>query len=122
MRLTCVEASWFTSRLKARLDDDSYRELQNMITEQPDKGRVMPGCGGLRKVRFADPSRGQGTRGGVRFIYLYVPEAHRVDFIDVYGKDQKDDLTPGEKTQLAELAREVRKEAVEAFNRSGGKS
>ena len=35
----------------------------------------MPGCGGLRKVRIADPRRGKGKRGGIRVIYLHVPEA-----------------------------------------------
>lgn len=102
------------------MDDESYRAIQNELVDQPDKGKIIPGCGGLRKMRFADPSRGTGRRGGVRIIYLYIPQAFRVDFLDVYGKDEKDDLTPKEKKALAELASRIRKEAVEAFKRSGG--
>jgi hypothetical protein len=121
MRLTFIEASWFTQRLKARMGDESYRALQNEIAERPGKGKVMPGCGGLRKLRFADPSRGKGKRGGVRIVYLHMPEADRVDFFDVYSKDEKDDLTPKEKKILAEFAKTVRLEATEAFRRNGGK-
>ena len=122
MKLTFVEAPWFTERMKARMNDESYRAMQNLIAEQPDKGKVMPGCGGLRKLRFADPSRGQGKRGGLRVIYLYIREACRVDFFDVYGKDEKDDLASKEKRVLADLAKRVRQEAVDAFRRSGGMS
>ena len=75
----------------------------------------MPGCGGFRKYRFSDPSRGKGRRGGLRLIYLYIPEAFRVDFVDVYGKDEKDDLTPQEKKLLAGLAARMRQEAIDAF-------
>jgi hypothetical protein len=122
MKLTFVETSWFTQLLKARADDELYRALQNEIGEQPDKGKGMPGCGGLRKLRFADPARGKGKRGGLWVVYLHVPEASRVDFFDVYEKDEKDDLTPQEKKMLAELAKAVRQEAIEAFRRSEGKS
>jgi hypothetical protein len=120
MKLTFVEVSWFTQRLKARMDDEGYRALQNELSDNPDRGKVMPGCGGLRKIRFADPARGKGKRGGVRIIYLYIPEAFRIDFIDAYGKDEKDDLTPAQKKWLKESSRVLKQEALEAFKRSGG--
>ena len=41
----------------------------------PEKGDVIKGCGGLRKVRVADPKRKKGKRRGARIIYLHVPEA-----------------------------------------------
>ncbi len=93
--------------------------MQNEIAERPDKGKVMPGCGGLRKLRFNDPNRGKGRRGGLRVIYLYVPEARRVDFFDVYGKDEKDDLTPKEKKILSDLAKRIRQEAIDGSKASG---
>jgi hypothetical protein len=120
MKLTFVEMPWFTERLKARLDDESYRALQNEMLANPEKGRTMGGCGGLRKVRSGDPARGQGKRGGVRVIYLYIPQAFRIDLMDVYGKDEKDDLTPAEKKVLARLAAAARQEAIDAYQRSGG--
>lgn len=78
----------------------------------------MPGCGGLRKLRAADPNRGKGKRGGARIIYLYVPEVKRFFLLDIYGKDEKDDLSANEKKVLAKLADELRKQARTA---AGGK-
>jgi hypothetical protein len=120
MKLTFVESPGFTERLKTRMGDESYRAMQNEIAEQPGKGKVMPGCGGLRKLRYGDPGRGKGRRGGLRVVYLHVPDAYRIDFLDIYDKDEKDDLTPKEKRILAELAKRVRREAIDAFLASGG--
>ena len=115
-----VEMPWFTQRRKKRMSDDAFRALQNELLAHPQSGDVMPGCGGLRKVRCADPSRGKGKRGGVRIIYLYLPEAYRIDLIDLYGKDEKADLTPQKKKVLSELAGRVRQSAIAAYKCSGG--
>ena len=72
------------------------------------------------EARFADPSRGKGKRGGIRVVYLHTPEAFRIDLIDVYGKDEKDDLTPAEKKLFAQLAKAARNEAVQAYRKSRG--
>ena len=93
------------------LDDDAYQELQNELLAAPDKGRVIPGCGGLRKLRFADPKRGKGKRGGVRVIYLHIPEAERIDLLAIYRNDEKDDLTADEKKVLRAMAEQAREEA-----------
>ena len=122
MNLTFVEMPWFAERLKARMSDEGYRTLQNELLADPEKGKRMPGCGGLRKLRFSDPSRGKGKRGGLRIIYLHIPEAFRIDLIDVYGKDEKDDLTPAEKRALAALAAAARREAIAAYRQSRGDS
>ena len=75
----------------------------------------MPGCGGLRKVRVEDQSRGKGKRGGARVVYLDIPQAERIDLVTIYGKDEQDDLTPRQKKQFANLARQARTEALAAF-------
>ncbi|MBK8268050.1 MAG: type II toxin-antitoxin system RelE/ParE family toxin [Planctomycetes bacterium] len=93
------------------------RRLQNELMADPLRGDVMPACGGLRKIRTADASRGKGKRGGARVIYLNIPEAERIDFITIYGKDEKDDLSPAEKKILQRLAEETRNEALAAFQR-----
>ena len=83
----------------------------------PQKGTVLRGCGGLRKVRIADPRRSKGKRGGARVIYLYVPEAKWFFLLDVYGKDEKEDLTAHEKADLRKLAAELKQQAAAAARR-----
>jgi len=80
--------------------------------EDPARGDVMPGCGGLRKARFAGPTRGKGKRGGVRVVYLHIPEVDRIDMITIYAKGEKDDLDGNEKKALRVLAVQARAEAV----------
>ena len=114
-----VETRVFTARLSDYLSDLAYRSLQNELALNPKKGAVIPGCGGLRKVRIEDRWRGKGKRGGARVIYLDIPEADLIEFITIYGKDQQDDLTHGQKKLFASLAKTARAEARIAIGRIG---
>jgi putative transcriptional regulator len=69
---------------------------------------------GLRKLRVADPKRKKGKRGGARVIYFHIPEADRFLMLDIYGKGEKEDLSPAEKNHLRELARKYKRLVVEA--------
>jgi len=106
-----IESAHFTRALPDYFSDEGYRELQARLILNPLGGQVMPGCGGLRKIRHGDPRRGKGRRGGLRIIYLYVAELNWIFLLDIYGKDEKDDLTSGEKTVLARLASGLKEEA-----------
>ena len=108
MDLTFVETAIFTAKWGRRLDDDALRELQLILLKNPFAGSPVRGCSLLRKMRFGDPSRGQGKRGGVRVIYLHTPEASRIDLITVYGKDEMDDLDRDDVKALCGLARALR--------------
>jgi hypothetical protein len=68
MHKTFVETSEFTQWVKAYLSDDSLAELQRELLDDPQVGAVIPGCGGLRKVRVTDPRCGKGKRSGIRVI------------------------------------------------------
>ena len=102
------ETRYFTRRVTELLDDETYRRLQNELQVNPTKGEVMPGCGGLRKVRLEAAKQGKGKRGGFRVIYLHVPEAGSIYFVTVYGKDEQDDLDTDQKRQLKEIAEQTR--------------
>jgi len=64
--LLFVETEAFTERVRELLDEDTYRAFQRVLVQNPEKGAVMAGCGGLRKVRVEEPRRGKGKRGGWR--------------------------------------------------------
>jgi hypothetical protein len=78
--------------------------IQGKILENPTLGDIMPGCGGVRKFRIADPTRRKGTRGGLRVLFLDLPHKGLTYLIYVYGKDDSEDLSPDEKKQIRELA------------------
>jgi hypothetical protein len=117
MKATFVETSGFAESVARFLSDDKYSQLQQVLMENPDAGDVIPGCGGLRKIRSPDAKRGKGKRGGARVIYLYVPLAERFYMLDIYGKNEKDNLSANEKKQLRQLAEELKQEAKAAYER-----
>jgi len=95
-----IEAPAFTRYLSSYLNDDEYRELQNRLTTGPELGGVMPGTGGFRKLRWADPRRGKGRRGGLRVIYYYFPGEQQIWLMTLYDKDEASDLTPKQRQAL----------------------
>ena len=46
------------------LSDNNLIELESTILEQPDKGELIPGTGGLRKIRAGKDHKGKS--GGIR--------------------------------------------------------
>jgi hypothetical protein len=85
--------------------------------DNPKKGAVMPGCGGLRKVRTPDPKRGKGKRSGARVIYLHNPEAKWFYLLDIYDKDEREDLSAAQKQELSTLVAVLKREAKAALSR-----
>lgn len=65
-----IETPTFTRLLASLLTDDEYRALQNVLVENPARGDLIPGGGGIRKLRHALPGRGKS--GGVRAIYYWI--------------------------------------------------
>lgn len=109
-----IEFPNFTRECKIYFTSDlAYWRFQVNLAKKPLAGDPMPGCGGLRKIRWADATRGKGKRGGLRIIYLQVPEAQTIVLVTVYGKDEQDTISHGEKKQLATLAAELKKEIVD---------
>ncbi|HEV8059572.1 MAG TPA: type II toxin-antitoxin system RelE/ParE family toxin [Gemmataceae bacterium] len=117
MRATFVETKEFTKMLTKFLPDHEFAKLQKLLMKDSSAGTVMPGCGPLRKIRIPDAKRGKGKRGGARVIYLHVPEANRFYMLDIYGKDEKDDLSAYEKKELRILAEELKTEAAVTHRR-----
>jgi Uncharacterized protein conserved in bacteria len=102
-----VLTKWFDSSWKdMRLSDIELHELQTELLRDPAIGSVMKGCGGFRKIRAAPDGRGKS--GGVRVIYLDVPEYEMLYLTLAYAKNEKDSLTEAEKKELKEIATNIK--------------
>ena len=97
-----VETHIFTARISTLLNDQEYRQLQSELARSPKKGDVIPGAGGLRKLRWGAGARGK--RGGIRVIY-YCELGDRSYMLFAYDKVQQGDLT---RQQLKVLSDHVR--------------
>jgi hypothetical protein len=68
-------------------------------------GVVIPGSGGIRKVRFG--FGGRGKRGGARVIYLFGGDDVPVFLLAAFAKNEKADLTAAERTALGKLTAKI---------------
>jgi hypothetical protein len=90
---------------KLGASDAHIQAMENAIAFAPDVGEVIPGLGGLRKIRFGYSNTGKS--GGGRTIYFVKTEAERIYLIFAYAKADMGDLTPEQKKVFSKLAKEL---------------
>lgn len=95
-----IETSIFTKQIKALATDDELRALQTELIAQPEKGDLIQGTGGLRKIRMATGQ--QGKSGSARVIY-FLATAEMIYLVLAYAKSEKESLTSAEKAELKSL-------------------
>ncbi len=99
-----IETPIFTKRITELLGDDEYRRLQEVLLLRPEAGDLIPGGGGLRKLRWR--TSGKGKRGGLRTIYYWGVSAEVCYMLYVYRKSVQSDLTQQQLRELRTLVKE----------------
>ncbi len=89
-----IETSIFTKVSRELLGDDQLRRLQTTLAMFPTTGKIIPGSGGLRKLRWV--LDGEGKRGGLRVIYYWVTQDDQIFLLYVYKKSVQEDMTVAE--------------------------
>ena len=89
-----IETRLFTRLLDDFLSDDDYRHLQSSLMQNPDAGALVPGSGGVRKLRWA--VSGRGKSGGIRVIYVWKCSRHEIWMLTIYDKADQATI-PGHK-------------------------
>ena len=74
-------------------------DLLNTLESNPTKGTIIPGTGGIRKLRWITGKNNKGKSGGVRVLYHYSKNI-LILLITLYGKNQKDNISQSEKNEL----------------------
>jgi hypothetical protein len=90
--------------------DDDMAALERSILADPEVGDLVPGTGGLRKVRAAQREVRRGKRGGVRVYYLDLPRRGVTHLVAIFGKREKSDLSRAERQAVAALVRQLKEE------------
>ena len=98
--MAVVEMPEFLDHAPAILTEAERTVLVAYLGAKPEAGRLVPGTGGVRKIRWG--SQGQGKRGGARVIYYY-NESIPVFALDIYAKNRKTDLSEADKRSLKRL-------------------
>jgi hypothetical protein len=96
-----IETKLFTRLVTGYLSDDEYRELQSALIEDVNAGDLVPGSGGVRKLRWR--AAGRGKRGGYRVIYFARPAHGVIWMLTIYPKNVAENIP-------AHVLRQIRKE------------
>lgn len=83
--ISFVETKLFTRLVRELLSDDEYALLQQALIDDPEVGNVIPGSGGVRKVRWG--ISGRGKRGGLRVIYYLRTRQGQIWMLTLYPKN-----------------------------------
>jgi len=105
---TFIEHPTFTKQVEALFSDEAYRLFQTDLAANPETGSVIPGLGGLRKVRWG--AKGKGKRGGARIIYLLIPQPGIIYLFYAYTKGDITDMNPDQKKRLAQAVEQIKEE------------
>lgn len=81
-------------------------EFVTFIATNPLRGDLVPGTGGIRKIRWG--IKGQGKSGGLRVIYYYHSERMPLFLLTAYRKSVKSDLAESEKVVMRRLVQELK--------------
>jgi len=96
-----VETPTFTRLVLKLMADDDYAAMQAALARRPDLGKIIPGSGGIRKMRWA--GSGRGKRGGLRVVYYWQVADDQIWLLLAYPKNERDDLSHDEVKQLKRL-------------------
>ena len=64
--ISFIETKLFTRLVQDYLSDDEHAALRQALLADPEAGAIIPGSGGVRKLRWG--VAGRGKRGGIRVI------------------------------------------------------
>lgn len=96
-----IETPIFTKIVESLLTEEEYRLLQSQLVSFPEFGKLIPGSGGLRKIRWGTETGGK--RGGVRVIYYWYMTQETILMLYAYPKGKQDDLTSQQLKALKKL-------------------
>ena len=88
--LTVVESPLFQRLWPLYWTEDERAEFASFIAADPTVGVVVPGSGGVRKIRWARP--GAGKSGGVRVIYFNRTEWGEVMLLTLNAKGKTENI------------------------------
>lgn len=100
--VTVVETPEFLSTTRKLMTEAEREELVDHLANNPAAGDLIPGTGGVRKLRWG--LEGRGKRGGARVIYFYHDSGMPLFALTAYAKNERGDLSRDDRNDFKRLA------------------
>ncbi len=99
--VSVVETPEFLAATRRMMTDEERGLLVDYLAYNPAAGELIPGTGGVRKLRWG--LEGRGKRGGARVVYFYHSEAMPLFALTAYAKNDRADLSQAERNGFRRL-------------------
>jgi hypothetical protein len=106
-----VETDEFLRATKKLMDDEERAELVGYLACNPTAGDLVPGTGGVRKMRWG--LEGRGKRGGARVIFFFHDMEMPLYILEAFAKNDRANLTQSECHELRQATELI----VESYKR-----
>jgi hypothetical protein len=104
--VSVVETPEFLAAARCIMDEEERGLLVDYLARNPAAGDLIPGTGGVRKLRWA--LEGRGKRGGARVIYYYHSDYYHSDAMPIfaltaYAKNERADISQADRNDFLRL-------------------
>ncbi len=113
MKRKVLQTTDFSNKIKGlikahRLNVEDFNSFKSVLAENPEMGAMIPGTGGVRKTRLKSASKGKS--GGFRVCYYFHDAGTgEIFLIDLYAKNEQENITPDEKKELKAFANIIKR-------------
>lgn len=101
-----VETMPYQRAVEKLWDVETQIEFKTYIGLNPCSDDLIPGTGGIRKIRWQ--GSGRGKRGGVRVIYYVYDDSRPIYLLYAYPKNVQVDLSEDEKRAFRSIVEEMK--------------
>lgn len=96
-----VETPEFLAATRRIMAEEERGLLVDYLAYNPTAGELIPGTGGVRKLRWA--LEGRGKRGGARVVYYYHSQAMPLFALTAYAKNERANITQSDRNDFRRL-------------------
>jgi hypothetical protein len=109
--ISVVETPEFLSATRKLVNEGERALLVDYLAYNPTAGDLVPGTGGVRKLRWG--LEGRGKRGGARVIYFHHDAGMPLFALTAFAKNEQADLSQQDRNDFRQLTTLL----VEVFKR-----
>ena len=103
--ITIAQTKGFENQASQIFTPEELIDFINHLAYNPDEGMVIPGTGGIRKIRWA--AKNKGKSHAARVIYYFRDLNMPLYLLTIYSKGEKIDLTASEKKKMERYVDEI---------------
>src|SRR5471030_2077842 len=101
VHVSVVETPQFLAATRRIMDDNERGVVVDFLARNPLAGDLIPGTGGVRKLRWG--LEGRGKRGGARVVFFYHNAEMPLFALTAYAKNEKANLSQDDRNDFKRL-------------------